>query len=341
MAELRHSVQPRWVIVSSARGNRPHDVSSDHSGSDGGNHSGGNHSCPFCRNHEHETGDETFAFRESDVVSAPDWSVRVVYNKFPAVDSSLSPTCTIDEDCHRSRRSGFGSHEVVVETPEHGIQFAELPIDQVERVLKAFRHRLKDLKNDKRFQYVQVFKNNGKEAGASLRHSHSQIIALPMVPQELMWQVKNSKEFFERKGRCLLCESVKADLRDRSRLIDQSSRFVSVAPFEARFPFETWIIPINHSSNFEGTSDSEIGDLARLLHLTLKKIVQQFPGAAYNYVLYNNPFCEETKTEYFHWYIAILPRLGVLGGFELATGWTINTVAPEKAAQTLRECVLK
>ncbi|EFJ14948.1 hypothetical protein SELMODRAFT_423245 [Selaginella moellendorffii] len=114
--------------------------------------------------------------------------------------------------------------------------------------------------------------------------------------------------------------------RNRSRFIDQSSGFVSVAPFEARFPFETWIIPINHSSNFEETSDSEIGDLARLLHLTLKKIVQQFPGAPYNYVLYNNPFCEETKTEYFHWYIAILPRLGVLGGFELATGWTINTV---------------
>ncbi|KAL6499465.1 hypothetical protein OROGR_027375 [Orobanche gracilis] len=183
---------------------------------------------------------------------------------------------------------------------------------------------------------MDVFKNHGASAGASMSHSHSQIIALPVIPPSASGRIQSMKEYFGQTGQCGLCQVRQVDL-----LIDESSYFISVVPFAAAFPFEIWIIPRNHSSHFHDINNDEALDLGGFLKLMLVKLSLQLNNPPYNFMIHSAPLqMESTQLPFTHWFIQIVPQLTVIGGFELGTGCYINPVPPEDAAKVLREVTI-
>lgn len=333
MSELRKDpIVNKWVLLSAARAKRPSDFK-DHPqpppqpGP-----------CPFCPHQEHETGDEVFAWRESAVKCAPDWRVRVVKNLFPAV-SQDSENESVEQEgpLQGCSMPGFGSHEVVIETPNHDFKFASLSVENVEEIFKAFQQRIHNFREDKRFKYVQIFKNQGNAAGASMRHSHSQIIALPIIPHDVQHEIDGAKHYYDTTRECILCDMVQRGISDGRRLIDCFSDYVVIAPYAPRYPYETWIVPRFHASNFEDASNSQLRSLAIALLSTLRKMDGAFNNASFNYMLHTSPVQDYCTLPYYHWSLRIVPHLIALGGFELASGCHINPVFPEKAAASLRD----
>jgi UDPglucose--hexose-1-phosphate uridylyltransferase len=329
MSELRKDpVVGRWVIVSTERGRRPSDFGPEPVRPR-------LTTCVFCEGHEDKTPPEILASRPVDSPSnAPGWSYRVVANKFPAlrVEGDLSPSGEGPFD----RMNGIGAHEVIIETPEHGASLATLSPDHVTDVLVAFRERMLDLKKDGRFQYILVFKNHGEAAGASLEHPHSQLIATPIVPIMVSEELVGAQTYFDLKERCVWCDVIREERRGQRRLILEDGGFVALAPFAPRFPYETWILPVRHRSEFEESGLEELRGLAGLLGAFLRRMNAALNQPAFNFMLHSAPLYQPAL-DHFHWHLEIVPRLSRVAGFEWGSGFFINPVPPEDAAETLRE----
>jgi UDPglucose--hexose-1-phosphate uridylyltransferase len=330
LPELRKDpITGRWVIISTDRGKRPSDFVRESV------QIKGNGFCPFCYGNETKTPPEVLAYgRNGSGKDTPGWSIRVVPNKFPALQ--------IEGDLDREgeglfdRMNGIGAHEVIVETPDHQSTLATLPEKSVEEVLWAYRDRMLDLKNDKRFRYILLFKNHGEAAGASLEHTHSQLIALPIVPKRVREEVDKSKHYFEEKERCIFCDMIRQEVETGSRVIGENEYFIALAPYAPRFPFETWLLPRQHSSAFENHQSPIYASLARLLRDLLRRLDAVLNRPAYNYVVHTSPIGEEIN-DHFHWHIEMMPKLTKVAGFEWGTGFYINPTPPEEAARFLRE----
>lgn len=329
MPELRKDpISGRWVIISVERGKRPTDfIPPSQKRKVGG-------FCPFCPGNEHTTTPEIIAFRPASTPpNSPGWTLRVVPNKFPALQ--------IHGDLNKmgegifDKMNGIGAHEVIIESPEHQLSLATMPLRAVEDVLWAYYFRLNDLKKDMRFKYVLIFKNEGEIAGAALEHSHSQLIALPIVPKSVKEEMDSSKKYYESKERCLLCDIINQEIEANKRVIFENDRYVALAPFAPREPFETWILPKRHESSLFPTEKSFSG-LAEILQRILKQLDSVLDTPPYNFVLHISPFKEEIN-EYYHWHIEIVPKLTKMAGFEWGTGFYINPAPPEEAAKFMRE----
>jgi UDPglucose--hexose-1-phosphate uridylyltransferase len=232
--------------------------------------------------------------------------------------------------------NGLGAHEVVIETPRHHETLSTLPLKAVKDVLWAYRERMTDLRRDQRLRYVLVFKNHGVSAGASLEHSHSQIIALPIVPRRVSEEIEGAKNYFHYKDRCVFCDIIRQELQQRSRLIIENQAFLSIAPFASRFPFETWILPKTHYPNFEHMEPLLYEQAAQILSETLHRLHQVLNDPPYNYIIHTSSF-SEMENDHYHWHFEIMPKLTKVAGFEWGTGFYINPTPPEEAAQYLRE----
>lgn len=320
----------RWVVIATERGKRPSDFAVPKEEKRGGG-------CPLCENHEWETPPEVLSYREKESIKdRPGWWIRVVPNKFPAVRIE-GQTEIINFGLYQFM-NGVGAHEVVVETPEHTKGMEDLNDYQVQEVIRAWRDRSLDLRRDTRFKYIQVFKNYGSTAGASLEHPHSQIIGTPMVPVEIRKKLEGLTRYARSTGRCILCEMIEQELQEQNRIVIENGRFLSVTPFASRFPFETWIIPREHQPDFGHIREDQVADLAFVLKYTLKKISVALRRAPYNLVINTAPVnAGEKDTHHFHWHMEILPRLTIAAGFELGTGFHINPTPPEMAASDLRD----
>ena len=169
--------------------------------------------------------------------------------------------------------NGIGAHEVIIESPDHEQSLATLSEEKIERVLWAFRDRVLDLKQDTRLRYIMIFKNHGAAAGASLEHSHSQLIALPIVPRNVRDEIDGARKHFADKERCVFCDMIRQELADGAR-VSENADFVALSPYAPRFPFETWILPKRHASHFEDAPRHEYESLARML----KKMLQRMNG---------------------------------------------------------------
>jgi UDPglucose--hexose-1-phosphate uridylyltransferase len=213
---------------------------------------------------------------------------------------------------------------------------ADLPDEGIERVLWSARERLLDLRQDRRFRYIIVFMNLGAAAGSSLDHSHSQLIALPIVPREVRDEVDGAKAHFDAKERCVFCDILRQETRDGHRLIAENADIVAVAPYAPRFPFETWLLPRRHESNFENSPGHQYTSLARLLGDVLRRINKTQNSPPYNLLIHTAPLAEAAD-EFYHWHVEIIPKLTKVAGFEWATGFYVNPTSPEEAAQVLRE----
>jgi UDPglucose--hexose-1-phosphate uridylyltransferase len=328
MPELRKDpIVGRWVIISIERGKRPSDFVSVSQRKRGG-------FCPFCPGNEYTTPPEIMAYRSSgSPANSPGWTLRVMPNKFPALQiyGDLGKTGEGIFD----KMNGIGAHEVIVETPDHNLSLATMPQKAVEDVLWTWYARLTDLKKDKRFKYVLVFKNEGEIAGASLEHTHTQLIALPIVPSLVKEEIDSAKLHYEYKERCIFCDVISQELGDGKRVIYENAGYVALAPFAPRAPFETWILPKKHESTF-GPADKSFGELAELLQRILRQMDRILDTPPYNFVLHISPFYDEVN-EYYHWHIELMPKLTRIAGFEWGSGFYINPTPPEESAKFMRE----
>ena len=329
MPELRKDpVIGRWVIISTERGKRPTDFTTVHTGKAGG-------FCPFCAGNEAKTPPEVFALRkEGTAKDSPGWWVRVVSNKFPALQ--------IEGELNRQgvgiydKMNGVGAHEVIIETPDHEKSLSGLTESHITDIMLAWKQRILDLKKDTRFKYILIFKNHGEAAGASLEHSHTQLIAMPIVPKRVAEELEGSRRYYDYKERCIFCDIVSQEVNDDVRVVCANEDFIAIEPFAARFPFETWLLPKVHEPAYENMEDAEIGLLARLLRETLMRLNTALNSPPYNFILHTLP-CQGDNRLWYHWHIEIMPKLTKVAGFEWGSGFYINPTAPEEAARYLRE----
>lgn len=329
MPELRKDpITGRWVIISTERAKRPHEFTKDEVKRRGG-------LCPLCPGNERMTPREVFSVRgDGSSPNQPGWNIRVVPNKFPALmiegDQGKGAEGIYD------RMNGIGAHEVILETPDHEKDMFEFEKKDVENVIIAYRQRVLDLKQDLRFKYVLIFKNHGQEAGASLEHSHSQLIALPIVPKRVAEEMVGGYDYYRFRDRCVYCDIVDQEMSGKERMVYENADFVSVAPYAPRFPFETWIIPKEHRSVFESISDSEISSFAEILLLTMRRLDGVLSNPPFNFVIHAAPF-NVGEVQHYHWHLEIIPKLTKIAGFEFGSGFYINPTPPEEAARYLRE----
>jgi UDPglucose--hexose-1-phosphate uridylyltransferase len=329
LPELRKDpITGRWVIIATERAKRPSDFVRERVEIHGSGF------CPFCYGNEAKTPPEIVAYRsDGSSRNAPGWSLRVVPNKFPAL--GIEGGLNRQGEGLFDKMNGLGAHEVIIETPDHQKTLAMLSQRQIEDVLWAYRDRILDLKKDRRFKYIMIFKNHGEAAGASLEHTHSQLIALPVVPKRVREEVDGAREYFNFKERCIFCDIIRQESESGVRVIADSPEFIAVAPFAPRFPFEIWIIPRIHQSAFEDSQKQEFEQLASMLKDMLTRLDKVLDYPAYNYIIHTSPI-PETPNEHYHWHLEIMPKLTKVAGFEWGTGFHINPTPPEESAKFLR-----
>jgi UDPglucose--hexose-1-phosphate uridylyltransferase len=327
MPELRKDpIIGRWVIIATERGKRPSDfVSETKEPRDG--------FCSLCPGNEAKTPPEVYALRpDGSLPNTPGWRLRVVPNKFPALvaEGQLEETSTGVFDW----MTGVGEHEVIIETPRHHARLTDLAVGEVADILWAYRERIRTLKKDTYLRSVMVFKNHGAAAGASLDHSHSQLIALPIVPKRVFEEMTGAKTYYNDHHQCIFCDIIKQERAAEVRIIEEREGVCAVAPFASRFPFETWIIPQDHNSSFEEVESYD--GLAQVLLGVLRRLDSVLENPPYNFVIHTSPF-GDANNAYYHWHLEIIPRLTKVAGFEWGTGFYINPTPPEEAAHYLRK----
>lgn len=327
MTELRQNAITReWVIIAADRSRRPDDFS--HKVVHLEPRPSYRQDCPFCMGNEDMTGPEVYR-----LCNDLGWRVRAVLNKYPA----LSPEGDRIRSNHNLFRSvsGVGFHEVLIEHPRHDLTIALLPVEDIANIFRVYRQRYSTLRLEPHIASILIFKNHGASAGTSLEHPHSQLAALPIVPYEMRLRTQEAIRYFDDTGECLVCRTLADELAAGDRIIFESESFVSFIPYAALSPFHTWIFPRQHYSSFDDITDAEILDLSRVLKTTLAKLYYGLGDPAYNYVIRSSPTAEQ-RTEHFHWYLSIIPRVSLTAGFELGSGMYINTSSPEESAQILR-----
>jgi UDPglucose--hexose-1-phosphate uridylyltransferase len=332
-------ISGRWVIIAAERSKRPDEFRPARPDRKEAPAPG---FCPFCRGNEAKTPEEIFAVRDDG--SAPDtsgWRVRVVANKFPALTRGEMPR-------KKSQgifefMDGVGVHEVIIESPDHARELDDLPIEHVRDILWTWQQRLKNIETEAQYQYIQLFKNKGREAGASLSHPHTQILATPIIPKGVKEEIYAAERFFKRTKECIFCRTVREDRAAEERVVLVNAHFAVLAPFASRFPFEMRVHPLRHAPSFSSVREEELTSLAASLKTVLSKLKAVVSDPPYNIVLHQAPQHDQARKAWpqieriFHWYLEILPVLTHVAGFEWGTGFYINPVPPESAVKFLRE----
>ncbi len=329
MPQLRKDpVIGRWVIISAERGKRPSDFIVEPERKRGG-------FCPFCEGNEDRTPPEVLAYRDPGTApNSPGWRIRVVPNKYPAL--RIEGELNRRGDGVYDYMNGVGAHEVIIETPQHGLDLFDLGVEQIEDVWWAIRDRILDLKKDVRFKYILVFKNHGAAAGASLEHTHSQLIAMPIIPKRVMEELDGYQKYYSYKERCIFCDIIRQEKESGKRVVLENDRFIAFEPFAPRFPFETWVLPKKHVLHFEDSQKVDYADLAAIMKETLRRINLALSHPPYNFIIHTAPLVHDEYLD-FHWHIEIIPKLTKVAGFEWGSGFYINPTPPEDAAQFLKE----
>jgi UDPglucose--hexose-1-phosphate uridylyltransferase len=328
MPELRQNLISRdWVIIATERAKRPEDFVKH---KDVKPLPEFNEKCPFCPGFEDKTPPETF--RIGGV--GKNWQVRVVYNKFAALTPEGERTRKMN-GIYRSM-NGVGIHEVIVEHPKHNAVTALMSDEEVANIIRVYKERYLAVQQDKRIESIIIFKNHGAGAGTSLEHPHSQLVATPIVPPQVRHRMDEAVSYFDDTGECIFCHTLKEELKAAERIVLETEHFVSLVPYAALSPFHIWIFPRRHMSSFAEINDVEIKDLAVNLKTTLAKLYRGLDNPDFNYSIRSIP-TEEKGSDYFHWYISLVPRVSQTAGFELGSGMFINVALPEASAKFLRE----
>ncbi|MEW5744317.1 MAG: DUF4931 domain-containing protein [Nitrospirota bacterium] len=324
--ELRLNMLTRkWVIIAREKSKKAEDFIR---ASTKKRHPAFLETCAFCPGNEEKSPGERYRIH-----GEKGWSVRVILNKFSVLST--------DGDRHRSVSglkqsiTGFGTHEIVVESPLHHHTTALMPVEQIENVLRAYKDRLIECYKDPRVEHVVVFKNSGHDSGTTIEHSLSQIVGMPVTPFEVRSRNDIALRFFDNTGECLQCRMLAEELAEDARIVHASEHFAVLVPYAALSPFHLWIFPRRHSGTFADIRPEEAKDLAAALKTTLAKIYWGLENPDFNYVL-RTAQPSAVDSPYLHWYLSIVPRVSTLTGFELGSGMFINPLVPEESATFLK-----
>ena len=310
--------------------------------------------CPFCVGNEHMTPPAIGAYPEN----AP-WQLRIVENLYPVLgDDTENPNLSFGL---QQTIDGYGRHEVMIDHAQHGIAVHEMSDAHLALLFSTYRMRMEQLyQTNSRLRYVLVFKNFGPAAGASIAHTHSQIIAMPVIPDNVHLEVENSRLYYEKNHRCIFCTLIdealtfEATLYDRESgeirrkldvgqfVIERGKKFIAIKPFASRFEWEMHILPLVHQSDFLACAPDDFMDLARIVRRSMARLDAVLGGAQYNYFLHSVPHAPNgaDNSASYHWHLEICPRTSIPTGFELGSGLFVNTVSPESAAARLRAVTL-
>lgn len=335
MLEIRKDViRDNWVITANEFVLKPRDFpvkKDDQKNANTNTNPAPHHTCPFCEGNEAMTTDEILAFRKKGTrANTPGWTVRTILNKFSAL--KLKGELEMSEEGIYKHSNGLGQHEVLIETPVHGQEFHDLPAERIESVYKMMQLRYKALAADERIKYIQIYKNRGLFAGASLEHSHSQIVSFPMVPLNKGVM----QNYFQQYNSCIVCEMIDAEKNNQERVVYEGQYFLMICPYASRFVYETWLIPKRHVNHFGDINDEETREMALLSKKIISAMMSGLHDPSYNMVINTAPV-NVPHQEGYHWYLEINPRLLVNAGVEIATGYFINPATPEISAATLRK----
>ncbi len=330
----------RWVVIATERGRRPTDLSKPKA------QPAQTANCPLCVGNENMTPPAVMLYTKENNGSikrsqdpqtgerAKNWLLRVIPNLYPAFSPPQQP-----EDAAKIVKTDYlcdaiGHHEVIIESPNHSEEPADAELPQLELVIKGYVDRVRELSAKPYVRYVSVFRNHGLEAGASLSHAHSQIIATPMIPTTIREEQKAAATFYEDHGKCVFCDILEGEING-PRLVSENADFVVLTPYASINPMEFWILPKRHAPNILNISTSEVTEFAKTLKGSLKALSDLVNDPPYNYGIHLslNPEAQES----FHWHLEVYPKLATWAGFEKSTGCYINTVTPETAAESLRK----
>ena len=326
MPELRQNFFTKeWVVIATERAKRPEQLVVHRPRKPAVSFS---QACPFCPGNENQTPPE--------VIRVPDgegsWKIRVVPNKFAALAREVPLARTV----HRSRRSiqGFGVHDVIVETTDHSQPMALMSDTHVADILRIYKARYDELSLDPRIAHITIFKNHGVDAGTSLEHPHSQLIAAPVISYQVRQRFSEALRHHDDFGVCMFCQMLEEELEINERVVLVTEHFIALEPFASPTPFCTHIYPRRHMASFGDISAKEIADLGRVVRTILGKLYFGLEDPDFNLTVRTAP-AECVGVKYFHWYLSVIPRLTRVAGFELGSGMFINTVLPEAAAAFL------
>lgn len=325
ISQLRQDlVTGDWVVIALGRGKRPGEFAvkreaypplSAH--------------CPFCFPEETGQGKDVLIYKRGD----GDWSLRVFPNKFPAFSRSRPPRYW--EEGPYFGMDGAGYHEVIV-TRDHARQIANLDPIEVAEIIDGYQDRYISLMNKKSVSYIEIFHNHGKEAGASIEHPHSQLMAIPVVSPGITLELTGAEEYHKSNRKCVYCTIAEWELKDRKRLIFENDNFLAFCPFASRAAFEVWVMPKSHKPYFERINNEEKVDLGEALQKAVHAIYKTLEDPPYNFYIHTSS-CDGKDYPHYHWHIEILPHTATWAGFELSTGIEISTIEPEEAAEELRK----
>jgi UDPglucose--hexose-1-phosphate uridylyltransferase len=331
MPELRQNpFTKQWVIISTERAKRPHELARKPEESKP--LPAYSETCPFCPANEHLAPPELL-----QIPRKSPWQVRVVPNRFAAL--SREGELTRKRDGLKCTVNGIGVHDVIVESPDHSKTTALLSDSEVSLILEAYKQRYYAITEDARIEHVTIFKNHGLAAGTSLEHPHSQLIATPIIPPDILHRLGEALRYYDAGGQCIFCRVLMDELAEKTRLIAETEHFVSFIPFAALTPFSIWMFPRRHMASFGEIRPEELADMARILRLVLAKLYFGLGNPDFNYIIRTAP-SQSRYVRYYHWYLTIVPRLTKSAGFELGSGIFINPTIPEANAEFLRDLVL-
>jgi UDPglucose--hexose-1-phosphate uridylyltransferase len=302
MSKFRQNpITKEWTIISTERSKRPLLVGPKSAAESA---SGG---CPFCPGNEEMTGPDVYHLD----------GVRVIPNKYPITDF----------------------HEVIIHSPNHEKDFESLPLGQIELVLRTYKERYNFYKEKRGDFYIHIYNNSGKEAGASLKHPHSQLVVFNQIPPDVAEETTGAKDFFDRKSACPYCDLIKNEISSQERVVIDSELFLVLTPFQSEWPYEISLLPKKHQADFGLISDEEVADLAATLQQTLRAYKKVLSNPAYNFWIHSLPLrASEPEAQYYHWHLDLIPRIKTLGGLELGAGIMVDDrVGPEEAARQLRQ----
>lgn len=312
MSHLRKDpLTRRWVVVATKRRDRPRRTNE----------------CPFCPGNEGMTPSEIMRAGTNS-----SWQVRVIPNLFPILGDGKRPASR----GFYKFRSGDGCHEIIIETPQHNQHIVDLKIENLVLIIDTYQQRLLAHKKNPKIRHSLIFKNFGRRAGASLKHSHSQIISMPIIPKRVAEEIATARRFYRNHNQCIYCRIIEEEVESKKRIISENDHFVAFVPFAARIPYEVWIIPKKHHARFSDLTRNETISIARILKSSLTKLNQVLDTPSFNYFIRTAPIREQVD-DYYHYHLVIMPVTTILGGFELGTGFYVNQSLAEEDARKLRE----
>lgn len=329
MPEFRFNILTQeWVIIATERAKRPMEFAQTAMHVDLPRFDA---ACPFCPGNEAASATEVHRLTGADGA----WVTRTVKNKYPALSEHVVPAAS--GDFFHPRLDGFGLHEVIIDTARHDRGLPGLSLGEVERIIETYRHRYRVHEQDPRVKHIILFKNNGEHAGSSLVHPHSQLIATPIVSQQIEGRLAVTRQYRAEHHRCLICDMIERERRENSRIVYQNAHFVSFLPYAALSSFHTWIFPLSHHAHFGRLEDAQIPALAEILRYVLRAHERLLNYPDFNFVIRSAPVnCPDSD---YHWYISIIPRLSKVAGFEIGSNIYINPSLPEHNALELRNVI--